>query len=212
VRPERSSGEPGLNQATLAFVALLAIVSGCRARAGEVGPEECKPTSGTLPAGATADGIGGEYRLTLVADQGPKQGRAVSGQLWLEPYEGQLRQRTRPDGSPDSATVYAAFGATDVEVTEVGAVRLGSTESRDPSRPGVLVLERHTASPDPVTQITLRLGSDANRRDQVRFDGGYTALYVREISGERLAGDWASSAGRSQETRGHFCATRAARR
>jgi hypothetical protein len=108
------------------------------------------------------------------------------------------------------ATVYAAFGATDVDLTEVGAVQVGSIESRDPSRPGVIVLERHTASADePVTQIILRLGSDANRRDRLRFDGGYTALYVREISGERLAGDWASSAGRSQETRGHFCATRA---
>jgi hypothetical protein len=108
----------------------------------------------------------------------------------------------------DTTVVYAAFGTTDVDLPAVGAVKVGSTTSRDPTRPGVVVLERRTTTEaGPATQITLRLGSEANRREVTRFDGGYTALYVREISGDRFAGEWASGVGRTQ-TRGHFCATR----
>jgi hypothetical protein len=187
---------------------LLMSLPGCRARTGDVGPEECKPTTATLSANASADGLTGEYRLTLVADDGPREGEAVSGQLVLEPYEGQLRQRMRPDGSPDPSTVYAAFGSTDIDLTKVGALEVGSTKSRDPTRPGVLVMQRRpTSAGGASTQITIRLGADANQRDRIRFDGGYTALYVREISGDRLAGEWGSGSGRSQ-VRGHFCAVR----
>ena len=164
--------------------------------------------SGTLPSSATADGIAGEYRLTLVGDSGVQPRRVVAGRLWLEPYEADLRLLTGPGGSPDSSSVYVAFGATNVDLAAVGAIEVGSTMSRDPARPGVVVLERHTTSAtSPVTHITLRLGSDANQRDRLRFDGGYTALYVREISSDLLAGDWSSGAGRLQ-TGGHFCATR----
>jgi hypothetical protein len=205
----------GFEQASLLLAALaiapLAITAACRSQAGQVNPEECQPVSGALRSDATADRIAGEYRLTLVAHDSGKQGRSVSGQLSLQPHQGELRRRIRPDGSLDSTVVYAAYGATDVNLQAVGAVEVGNTTSRDPTRPGVVVLERHTGSGGaPVSQITLRLGSDANRREIVRFDGGYTALYVRELSNDRFAGDWASGAGQSQ-VGGHFCATRVRR-
>jgi hypothetical protein len=54
----------------------------------------------------------------------------------------------------------------------------------------------------------LRLGSVANRRDVVRFDGGYTALRVRELNADGFAGSWESGT-RTPSARGYFCATRA---
>lgn len=196
-----------MNPASL-FLTALTTMAACRSQAGRVDPEECKPVSGPLRSDATSEAITGEYRLTLVAPDTVKPERSVSGQLSLEPHQGELRRRFRPDGSLDTTVVYAAFGTTDVDLPAVGAVQVGSTISHDPTRPGVVVMERRTAlEGERATQITLRLGSDANRREMVRFDGGYTALYVREITNDRFAGDWASGAGSSQ-VRGHFCATR----
>ncbi|MGH7508052.1 MAG: hypothetical protein ACREMZ_01100 [Gemmatimonadales bacterium] len=187
---------------------LLPAATGCRAHAGRSEPGECQPVAGRLDPKASADEIAGEYRLTLVNTAGARQGPAVSGRLWLEDYKGELRELIRPDGSQDTSVAYAAFGATDVDLSAVGAVRVGTTMSRDPLQPGVVVLVRRLSrAGNPATEVTLRLGSEANRRDLVRFDGGYTALYVREISGERLAGDWSSGAGMEQ-AQGHFCATR----
>ena len=53
--------------------------------------------------------------------------------------------------------------------------------------------------------ITLRFGSLANRSDAQAFDGGFTALYVTDVSAGRFAGTWASGVtGRSAT--GYFCA------
>jgi hypothetical protein len=41
----------------------------------------------------------------------------------------------------------------------------------------------------------------------VRFDGGYTALRVRELNPDGFAGNWESGAP-MPAARGHFCATR----
>ena len=84
----------------------------------------------------------------------------------------------------------------------VGAVRVGSLSSEDPESPGVLVIESQTgAGPS----ILLRLGSDANRRDLVRFDGGYAVLSVIEITAESFGGTW-SSGTQGPDAEGFFCA------
>ena len=81
---------------------------------------------------------------------------------------------------------------------------LGSLSSEDPASPGVLVIESETGTSP---SILLRLGSDANRRTLVRFDGGYTVLTVVEITEESFSGTWSSGAlGRGSE--GFFCAQR----
>lgn len=187
---------------------VLSMLLGCRARTGELGPAGCRPVASPLAPGATAAEIAGEYRLVLVADSASSHPERVTGTLRLEPYEGVLRQRTRLDGSLDSTTIYAAFGSTDIDLSAVGAAEVGSTQSEDPVSPGVVVLERRTVSgKEPATNILLRLGSEANRRDRQRFDGGYTALYVRSISADQFAGDWASAVA-GPSVKGHFCAMR----
>ena len=91
-----------------------------------------------------------------------------------------------------------------MNVEAVGAVRVGSLSSQDPASPGVLVIESETGTSP---SILLRLGSDANRRDIVRFDGGYAVLTVVEITAESFSGTWSSGA-RGPGSEGFFCATR----
>ncbi|MDH3272785.1 MAG: hypothetical protein OEN56_15710, partial [Gemmatimonadota bacterium] len=55
--------------------------------------------------------------------------------------------------------------------------------------------------------IMLRLGSGANRTDQVAFDGAFTALTVRRVSEGMFAGSWRSGVG-MDVTEGYFCAVR----
>ena len=95
------------------------------------------------------------------------------------------------------------FGTTDINVEAVGAVRVGDLSSRNPASPGVLVIESETGTSP---SILLRLGSDANRRDLVRFDGGYAVLRVVEITAESFSGTWSSGA-RGPDSEGFFCAT-----
>jgi hypothetical protein len=90
-----------------------------------------------------------------------------------------------------------------VNVEGVGAVRVGSLSSEDPESPGVLVIESETGTG---LSILLRLGSDANRRDLVRFDGGYAVLTVVEITEESFNGTWSSGV-RGPDSEGFFCAT-----
>ncbi|HEV8177114.1 MAG TPA: hypothetical protein VGP44_05440 [Gemmatimonadales bacterium] len=164
--------------------------------------------SAELPAASSATGLAGEYSLKLVATSGAKKGGAAEGTLRLDPQTDSLRYRSRLGGAPDSTVLHPLYGATDVDLSLVDAVSVGSTTSLDPSRPGVLVMERRSA-PDrlPRTDIIIRLGSDANRTDRQRFDGGYTALRVREVGPGRLAGSWASGVA-TERAAGYFCASR----
>jgi len=44
----------------------------------------------------------------------------------------------------------------------------------------------------PMTDIMLRLGSEANQRERQRVDGGYTALRVRHLAPTGFSGTWGS--------------------
>ncbi|HEX7336145.1 MAG TPA: hypothetical protein VF252_02965 [Gemmatimonadales bacterium] len=158
----------------------------------------CVP--GTGGPKADAEGLVGSYRLKLVATEGPRAGQATEGTLGLRPYEGSLRAVTI-DGMRDTAASYVHYGSADVDLEAVGAVRLGNLGSLDPTRPGAVVLERKGV-------ITLRLGSEANRRDVVRFDGGFTALRVAGASREGFTGSWTSGVGIQRSSAGYFCAVR----
>ena len=172
--------------------------------------EAClSPGDRQLPAGARSDALAGTYELILVASEGPQAGRATTGLLRLNRTDAAHRVVPTPSGSPTPNAVMPLYGITNVALEEVGAIRMGDTELADPAMPGVAVLERHVLANDDTTstEITLRLGSEANRRDVTRFDSGFTALYIAAIDATRIIGTWASGVSGIQ-ARGHFCADR----
>ena len=173
------------------------------AAAAEEAPA-CLPPVGSLAVDASLAGRAGEYRLTMVEETDGNPSRRAEGSLTLLAQAESLRRFPGSAGGSIPGVTSPLFGSTDVNIEGVGAVRVGSLSSQDPESPGVLVIESETgASPS----ILLRFGSSANRRDVVRFDGGYAVLNVVEISAESFSGTWSSGA-RGPEAEGFFCATR----
>ncbi len=183
------------------------------------GDYACELTAGSLDADATLADRAGRYHLVLVADSSKvtdssgavatdanrTSRRTVSGLLTLHR---QARDADSPDSpdSPDSSDDSSTplYGFTDIDPESVGAHRVGDPGSRDPSAPGVLVLERVEYG-RPI--ITLRLGSDANRQDLVRYDGEYAVLSVSSIDEDGFTGSWRSGGGLGwSTTTGYFCA------
>ncbi len=184
---------PGRIPAAVLGVAVLVVACG-----GNGEQTGCEPAEGTLSADATAEGLGGTYELTLVA--GSPAETTVVGTMLLRTQEDSLRDMLGPGGSVDPSTVILLIGTADVDVETVGGVRIGDLASEDPTRPGVVLVQR-------TGEITLRFGSEANVRGLVRFDGGYFALSVRKISEGGFTGTWASGV-TGQDAAGHFCAVR----
>lgn len=181
---------------------------GCRASSGRPSPQECAPVTSDLPATSSAEGFAGLYQLSLVATAGAKTGSEIDGVLKLQPQTAGLRYRIRPGGATDSAVVHPLYGAVEVDLKAIDAVLVGNTTSLDPMQPGVLVVERHEREGQaPLAEIVLRLGSDANRRDRQRVDGGYTALRVRKLSRAGFSGTWGSGV-TGERSAGYFCAVR----
>jgi len=165
-------------------------------------PPECLRRDGPLPADASLEGRAGEYQLTMVEEVEGDPARTARGSLVLFTQVDSLRQFAGSAGGTIPRVTSPLFGTTDLSLDGVGAVRVGDLSSEDPASPGVLVIESETgASPS----ILLRFGSTANRRDLVRFDGGYTVLMVGEITAESFGGTWSSGA-RGPESEGFFCA------
>jgi hypothetical protein len=195
-------------KALIAIASACLVSEACRSQSNGTTPEACAPVSAALPAAASAEGLAGEYRLNLVASSGPRKGSAAEGTLWLEPQDSSRRYRMGLGGRVDSTVLHPLMGSTDLDLNPVHAVSVGRTDSRDPEQPGVLVIERH-ARPGkaPHAEITMRLGSDANRSGQIRFDGGYTALRVQKVGPHGFAGSWSSGV-TGERAAGYFCATR----
>ncbi|TMC61281.1 MAG: hypothetical protein E6J17_08730 [Chloroflexi bacterium] len=177
--------------------------AGARSTAGD-----CAPSTELLPSDATADGLAGKYRVRIVATAGAKTGAVQDARLLLRPVDDSLRRPSTVLGLRDSTTRLPLSGSIELDPAAVGAARTGDLLSLDPLAPGVLVLERHPIRPDAPAEIMLRLGSDANRRGVVRYDGGYFALTVRRIGAGEFAGTWASGVA-TEGAEGYFCAKRA---
>ena len=191
--------------------------AGGRSTEGSTPAPECVLAEGPLPAGASLEGRAGEYLLTMV-EQGDPDGtpggtssgapgsaptRSVRGALVLFEQTDILRDFIGGAGDPVPGVTSPLYGSTDVDIEAVGAVQVGSLSSEDPASPGVLVIESETgASPS----ILLRLGADANRRNLVRFDGGYAVLTVVEVGEESFSGIWSSGV-QGPDSEGFFCAT-----
>ncbi len=157
-------------------------------------PPTCMPTSGHLHPNVTLSDRAGQYQLTLVEVVNSTDARSAQGTLTLR------SQPSKLDSQGNTAT--PLYGFTDVNLRAVGAYEVGDPASEDPQAPGVLVLESDRAD---TRRILLRLGADANRRDDALFDGAYTVLEVREIAADGFAGNWRSGL-RLSPTEGYFCA------
>lgn len=166
----------------------------------EMKPEDCTPVGEVEMTGVKAEDLAGEYELMLIATRGDSAGSSVSGRLWLQRNEESLRSIPSAGGGARTDASAPLYGGTEVDVTRVDGLRLGDPASSDPTHPGVLLVEQGE-------QITLRVGSEANRRDVIRFDGGYFALRVRRVEEGGFAGNW-SSGTVEVEAEGHFCALR----
>jgi hypothetical protein len=167
----------------LAAGGLLLTLAACRPQRAAIAADGCAPPRGTMSATATAEGLTGAFRLTLVAQSGPRSGQRVEGSLSL----------VRSD------TVH--YGAAELDLAAVGAYEVGSLTATDPTAPGV----RLFSSPG---NILLRLGADANRAGEIRFEGSYTVLRVRDLGEETFGGVWVSGAV-EEVASGYFCARRA---
>lgn len=163
--------------------------------------ETCVPVQGPLAGPIDADALAGTYRLTMVATEGERSGQEAIGTLTLRQHAPDMQQ-IMMGGNPVPDARLPLYGTTDIPLDSVGALVLGDLMADDPSQPGVSVAER---TGDEIS-LTLRLGSEANRRE-VRFDGGYTALRVRVIDDGGFAGRWASGT-LGEQAAGDFCAVR----
>lgn len=190
-------------------VFLLAGVAACHQARPQADPavKPCQPSTGSLPRTASASGLAGDYRLYLTATSGPNAGRAADGALGLRPVMDSAAREIVVLGVRDTTSRAALSGTTDLDPSAVGATRTGSLTAESVDAPGVLVIERRPARADAGTEIMLRLGADANRRNVARYDGGYFALNVRTIEPDRFTGTWSSGSG-VPSVQGYFCAER----
>jgi hypothetical protein len=164
---------------------------------------ECVPVEGRLPADVPWDSLPGSWRLTLVAATGPKAGTRVEGKMTLQARDPAVRRMESPG---TTAITVPIFGTTDIALEDVGAVRIGNVQSADPAQPGLAIWVSTDA--DTAVSAVLRIGQEALRTDIVRIDGGYTALFLRQVSSASIRGGWTSAVTPSESSAGHFCAVR----
>lgn len=177
------------------------LLAGCGgSNAGQSDPQTCAPVAVEADSSVQATHLGGDFTLRLVATSGAKRGATAEGKLQLMPHDSAYRRMDLPDGSGSTTYTLPMYGTAEVDFAAVGAVVPGDVGSSDPASPGVLVIE----SPG---KAMLRLGSEANRRGVLRFDGGYTALQVQQATDKGFAGTWRSGVG-TEQSGGHFCANR----
>lgn len=187
----------------LALVCAAALTA-CNRQGSPPSPQACAPVEGTLSRSASSEGLAGQYDLTVVATAGDSTGRTARGTLILHAHEGDMRAYRGPGGRVDTTVTMSQYGTTDLTPEAVGAVRMGSLDSMDPNKPGVLVIERRAGT---APSITIRLGSQSNERGVFAFDGGFTALTVQSIGPNGFAGNWRSGV-RDTNAEGYFCALR----
>jgi hypothetical protein len=175
------------------------------APAADAASAPCAPVSGPLAPDAAADALRGAYHLELVAGHGRRAGDSTSAELELVTAPDSLQVPPPMGAIRDTTTRLPLIGWTDLQPDAIGAADTGPLDGHEPAAPGVLVIERRTRRADAPREILLRLGSEANRRDRVRFDGGYFVLTVLQSDDGGFAGTWASSAN-GPASGGHFCA------
>lgn len=165
---------------------------------------ECRPVEGPFTTSAPWDSLAGSWQLTLVAGSGPMAGHREEGALLLQAQDTALRRVDRPGATTVTVPV---IGTTDIALEQVGAVRMGDVRSTDPLQPGVAIWV--SRAPDGNVSAVMRIGQEAIRSNLLRFDGGYTALFLRQVSVNAIRGGWASGVS-TEAVNGYFCAARVA--
>jgi hypothetical protein len=155
----------------------------------------------------------GNYELTLETTSGLNAGNSATGSLWLartSPSDSSPATGRRPARSDTREVPY--YGAAHLDFERVGApVFLDDTlvprpESRDPVRPGVVVLLQNWESDTLPPTLVLVIGSLMNRRDDEGWeDGPGIGLWVRATNERDFSGNW-REAGIVRGGQGHFCA------
>lgn len=146
----------------------------------DVAGKPCVAVDSAPRSNLAASPLAGAYRLTMVATSGPRTGRSATGTLALD----------------------AHVGHASMALDSVGATAAGDIGSRDPNRPGVMLVSPPN---DPSASPMLRFGADANRTDLRPFDGAYLVLTVDFASAPGFAGRWRSGVG-TVLSGGYFCA------
>src|SRR4051812_8025506 len=140
----------------------------------------CVAADGTTRSRAVTGQLVGDYRLTMVATSGARTGRSTIGTLFLDGH----------------------LGHASIALESVGAMAAGDIGSRDPTKPGVLLIRPPN---DSAASPMLRFGADANRTDLRPFDGAYLVLVVDATTAAGFSGRWRSGVGTTQSG-GYFCA------
>jgi len=154
----------------------------------------CARPSAELAGPGSLVGMAGGYTVTMV-------GVAADGSTTTS--VGTLTLLDQVPGLLEMSSVRTPlYGTIDIDVAAVGALPVGDLSSDDPQAPGVLVME---SSAENVPPIRLRFGSEANQREVVRFDGGFTVLTVTELANGGFSGIWRSGV-QGTSTDGFFCA------
>ena len=186
-------------------LALTVLTLACagRGRSGAAAVE-CRPVEGPFTTSAPWDSLAGNWQLTLVAESGPMVGHREEGALSLQAQDTALRRVDR--AGPTTVTV-PVIGTTEIALEQVGAVRIGDVRSIDPLQPGVAIWA--SRAPDGSVSAVMRIGQEAIRSNLLRIEGGYTALFLRQVSTNTIRGGWASGV-TTEAAKGYFCAERVA--
>jgi hypothetical protein len=151
--------------------------------------------------------LAGEYELALYATSGPRVGATVTGRLTLVAQSEALLAVPDVDGTPLPGASMPLYGSADVRLERVGATAAGEVGDQDPTAPGVGGYSQ-AGQGDLPPGLTLRLGTEANRRGQIRFDGTYMSLAVRDSGADGFSGEWRTGGVEGEEASGRFCASR----
>jgi len=144
----------------------------------------CTAADSTTRNTAMADPFIGNYRLTMLATSGTRTGSSATGTLAFDGHAGHAS----------------------IALASVGAVAAGDIGSRDPDRPGVLLIRSPNDSGAAGAPM-LRFGADANRSDIRAFDGAYLIMLVDAVTEAGFSGRWRSGVG-TAVSGGYYCAHR----
>lgn len=154
----------------------------------------------------SVDDLAGRYRLIFVGTSGEAVGKRVEGELVLAARPAALRPVLGLDLVPLADVAEPVFGATTADLEAVGAYVSGSLRSEDPEAPGVVLRVDQGGNE---VGLTLRLGSERNRRGHFILDGAFVLAPIVELHRAGFFGRWDASLGpTTYRAGGFFCALR----
>jgi hypothetical protein len=159
----------------------------------QLASQSCQPPV----AGRSSTILAGSYELVLVADSGRWRGQRAVGELSLWKYTASIA-RSAGDSIRIDTTSTPFFGKVRIDFDKVGAPVRNNDEdsppdSRDPLRPGVLVVRRIDPRDSTHRSTQLLISTVANRRDYppgtIALDG--TGIYLEVTRADTAAGSFA---------------------